>query len=213
MLGRLCWKSERTIQLRSEQLLGLPVLTLNIPEQARRPERVLKKGAELLRRHRVTHILVPPQFERWSILEHADLRPVDTRALRCALAPAWVQTVLQAKEITPEQAILCLKGEREEPDMERVARMLCPMVRNLIIDVPRGVLLAQRLRQEFGMPILPVGSGTADLTVIFDSGPRLFGVRFMLKNRELPKDCEILPLLSALWETGRVKREEIVIQV
>lgn len=212
MLGWIRWGKGRRIRLEQERILSLPLLTLYLPEREREKERKVRKGARLLAEHRVTRVLLPPEFEWWPVLYGQRLRPVDTRALRCALAPVWVHAVLKAKKIPPEQAILCLKGEREEVDMERVARMLCPFVRNLIIDVPRGGFLAQRLRQEFGMPILPVGSGAADLTVDFDSGPRLLGVRFMLKNEEMPNDCEALPLLSVLWETGRVKTEEIVIQ-
>lgn len=213
MLGRLSWRSERGIRLRTEQIFGLSVLTLELPEGTHRPERALKKGAELLRQHRVTHILTPPQFEKWAVLGYAGLRPVDTRALRCALAPAWIQTVLETKGISLEQAILCLKGEREEPDMERVARMLCPLVRNLIIDVPQEGFLAQHLRREFGMPVLPISSAVANLTLIFDSGPILPGIRLELKQKSVPKDCEMLPLISVLWENRRIKTEEIIIRV
>lgn len=213
MLGRLCRGKERTVQLRAELILGLPVLTLELPERARRPEWTLIKGAGLLRKQRVSHVLTPPDFEGWSVLEYAGLHPVNTRALRCALAPVWVQQVLKSKGIPLEQAILSLKGEREEPDMERVARMLCPLVRNLIIDVPQKGDLARNLRWEFGMPILPAGSGENSLTLAFDSGPILPGIQLELKKKELPKECERLPLLSVLWENGRVKMEEIIIQV
>lgn len=213
MLGRLCWSNERTIQLRTEQLLGLSVLTLRVPAQARRPERTLKKGAELLRRHRVTHVLTPSEFGAWSVLERAGLRPVETRMLRYMLAPAWVKAQMEQKNIPPEQAVLCLKGEKSEPALERLAWELCPLVRSLVFDIPGGDEAANRLRREMGLPVLPGDFTAVHLTLRLEDGPVLAGAEITLPGRELPPDCDRFLLIGALWENGRIKSEEIKLKL
>ena len=97
--------------------------------------------------------------------------------------------------------------------MERVARSLCPLVRNLIVDVPGEGKLAARLRQEFGLPVLAAQAARSDLTLHFAPGPVLEEAKYGLRGCLLPRDCEILPLLSALWESGRIKTEEITLQI
>lgn len=213
MLGRIIWGEDRKIRLENERLLGLPVLTLELPVGTRGQERRLNKGARLLVERRVTRVLTPPWFEGWPVLLKKGLRPVDTLALRCALAPAWAEAALKSRGIRPERAVVALAGMRESCDMERVAMALCPLVHNLIIDVPGGGALAARLRREYGLPVLPAQAVRADLTLRFDSGPVLEGAEFVLNQGELPRECEILPLLSALWENGRVKTEEITIRI
>ena len=213
MLGRIRWEEGRRMRLAQERLWELPVLTVYLPERGRGQPRRLEKAARALAERRVTRVLAPPDFPHWQALTRRGLQPVDTQALRCALTPAWVRAALAARGIAPEKAVLSLAGARESPDMERVAWALCPMVRNLIIDVPVGGGLAARLRREYGLPVLPVRSVQADLVLRFDPGPILAGAGYSLQGAELPRDCEILPLLAALWENGRVKTEEISVQI
>lgn len=213
MLGWLRWGESHTIKLSLEQLRGLPVLRMDLPRRSRRPERTVRRGAELLRRQRVTHVLVPSEFEWWPVLERTGLRKVDTRSLRCALAPEWVLLKLSELGVAPGEACLCLKGCREDVDMELAARRLCGVVRNLVIDVPGDSLLALRLRREFGVPVLPAASVNGHLTLEFDSGPVLSGIQVSLKKGGLPEDCDRLALIGALWENGRVKLNEIAIQL
>ena len=201
------------MRLGSERLLDLPLLTLFLPARTRGQEKRVRKGTRLLIEHRVTRALTPPDFPFWPLLLDLGLRPVDTQALRCALAPAWVQTALAAQGIQPQNAVLLLTGARESTDMARVAWQLCPLVRNLVIDVPGGDAIAARLRWEFGLPVLPARSARADLTLRFDAGPVLTGARYTLAGAALPPDCEALPLLSALWECGRIKTEQIMLQI
>ena len=212
MLGRVRWSEGRKLRIEMEQAMGLPVLMLEVPDRTRGRERRLNKGARLLTERRATRVLAPPRFEGWPVLLEQGLRPVDTQALRCALSPAWTRAALAAREIRPERAVLALSGERESCDMERVATELCPLVRNLVIDVPGGGTLAARLRREYGLPVLPARAVRPDLTLRFHSGPVLEGADFSLPGRSLPWDCEVLPLLSALWESGRIKTEEIIIR-
>lgn len=213
MLGWIRWTEERKTHFEQELILGLPLLVLYLPERIRNQERCVRKGARLLSAHRITRVLVPPQFIWWPILTQAGLRPVETNALRCMLVPSWAKAIMASVGLRPEQAIVRLSGDRETPDMALAAHQLCSMVRNLIIDVPGGENLAARMRKEYGLPILPARSVQANLTLRFASGPILEGVTFVVEGKDLPPDCEQLPLLSALWECGRVKTEDIKILV
>lgn len=213
MLGRIQWGSGRKIVLRTEQLLGLSVLTVELPQNSRKLKREITRGAELLRKNRVVRVLTPAEFPWWPILVCAGLRPVETRMLRCMLAPIWVAAQLKRRDIPRERAILCLKGERSEPALEQLSRELCPLVRSLVFDVPGGDEAASRLRREMGMPVLPSDFTEVDLTMRLDRGPVLAGAEITLQGRELPAGCDGVSLIGALWENGRIKSEEIALKL
>lgn len=213
MLGRICWGSGRKIESGVEQIYGLSVLTVRLPQPARRPERVVKKGAGLLRRSGVRRVLVPPDFSWWPEFVRFGLRPVETRMLRCMLAPRWVTAQLKRRDIPPERAVLCLKGEKSDPALEQLAWELCPLVRRLVFDIPGGNRAAGRLRREMGIPVLPGDFCEVNLTLRLEEGPVLAGAEITLPGRELPDDCDRLSLIGALWENGRIKTEEIVLKI
>ena len=211
MLGRIRWEDRRKLFLEEERLLDLPLLTLTLPDRERGSERRLNRGVRLLRQRRVTRVLTPAGFDGWPALYERGLRAVDTAPLRCALVPAWVRASLEVKGVRPENAVLCLHGNRESPEMARSALALCPLVRGLVIDAPGGALAA-RLQREFGLPILPARSARAHLALTFDPSPNLTG-KFTLQAARLPEGFDSLPLLAALWESGRVKTEDIQIEI
>lgn len=213
MLGWIRLGSERKLRVERQGLLGLSLLVLHLPERERGMARRAAKGARLLARNRVTRVLAPPDFPWWNELRSCGLRPVETRALRCALAPAWVEVSLAAGNVVPTRAVVCLRGERESPEMVCLARQLCVRVRNLTFDVPGRCEIGKSLRREFGLPVLPARNARPDLVLRFEDGPILEGARYALRGCELPENCESLPLLSALWENGRVKTEDIRIFV
>lgn len=213
MLGRIQWGSGRKAALRTEQIHGLSVLTVELPQRSRRWKREIRRGAELLRKNHVIRVLTPAQFPWWSILEQEGLRPVETRMLRCILAPVWVTAQLKRKNIPPEQAVLCLKGERSDPALAQLARELCPLVRSMVFDIPGGNGVAERLRREMGIPVLPGDFGDVHLTLQLDEGPVLAGAEITLSGRELPPDCDGVSLIGALWENGRIQPEEIALKV
>lgn len=213
MLGWIRWSGDKRLRLAREQVFGMALLALYLPERERGLERRVKKGARLLAEKRVTRVLTPPEFALWPSLLECGLRPVDTVGLRCALAVPWVLECLRTQGVAPERATVCLRGERETPDLVLTAFRLCPVVRNLAIDVPGGGVLAERMRGQFGLPVLPPGSVRADLTLRFDDGPLLERAALIWTNGSLPADCEALPLLGALWQCGRVRAEDIGISV
>ena len=213
MLGQIHWTQDRKVRMERERILGLPVLGLYLPLRRWETERKIRKGAQLLIRHGVTRVLTPPEFLWWPVLKEQGLRPVATGALRCALAPLWVEQMLGKKGVNGSRATVVLKGEREAPEMVWIARDLCSFVRNLAFDIPNAEGLGARLRKEYGLPILPVRVSREDVTLCFEDGPVLSGVEYALKHADIPPDCDVLPMLSALWESGRVKIEDILLKV
>ena len=212
MLGRIRRGSGRRVESAVEQIHALSVLTIGLPPLSRRPERALKKGIDLLCREGVKRVLTPSDFPWWSELVRSGLRPVETGLLRCALAPVWVEMQMKRRNIPRAEVVLRLKGERYDPMLEPLARALCPLVRRMVFDVPGGEVAANRLRRETGMPVLPVDFTETHLTLRLCDGPVLTGVEITLPGRKLPTDCDTAALISVLWETGRIKLEEIVLK-
>ena len=211
MLGWIRFEHRRRLRLEREDLLGLPVWALRLPEQAWGLERRLAKGARRLVSQGVTRVLVPPGFAWWNILEKCGLRPVDPGALRTALVPLWTGHVLAQMGIPPEQATVALTGPRETQAMVRAARALCPLVRSLVICVPGEGELAHQLRREFGIPVLPPRSARPHVAISFDPEAQLPGTAFTLADAPLPDGCEPMPLLCALWECGKLPLGRIAV--
>ncbi len=213
MLGQIKWGSVRKPKLEQGDICGLRVLTLVLPERIRSKDHAINRGLRLLTERRVTRVLVPKDWHSWALLGQNGLRTVDTGEFRCALTPAWVKVLLREKGIMPHTAVLLLQGERESVEMERVARLLCPMVRGVAIDVPGDSAIAGMLRKEFGLSVFPVHSEQMDLTVNFSPVPALFGVEFETTgDLKLPMDYDPVPILSVLWENHRIKMEDILLK-
>ena len=103
--------------------------------------------------------------------------------------------------------------------MVRAAEFLCPLVRELAVSARQGgEELSAWLRREYGMPVRPdgeeitaairfdetaPGGGGRELS-LYGRAPRLAGV--CPRAAALAEgDREDLPLLAALWETGRLE--------
>ena len=93
-----------------------------------------------------------------------------------------------------------------------------------MVDVPgEGEELAAWLREEYGAAVLRPGGAAPDVTLAFGPGgeergrvlrlygpaPGLAGLRPILEEGGLPPDLAPLPLLSLLWECGRLTEGQI----
>lgn len=213
MLGRIQWGEGRKFEMDEERLMGLPVQVLTLPLSARRRERVMRRSLSALSARGVNRVLLPPDWDLWELLRQCGLRRVETGAFRCALAPMWTNAVLRGKGISPERAVLVLSGERESVSMCHVARVLCPLVRNLVIDVPGDGELSKQLRRDFGLPVLSARGVRADARLAFEPDPVLRGCAIGIKMKDLlPMECDSLSLLCVLWENQRIKTEDIVLK-
>ena len=200
-------------------LYGMPVLrTAAEPEGLRRAGRTLRLGG-------TPHVLAPKGFERWSLLRSWGLSPVDpTPLLRAQCAPLAVEA-LRRQGVDPGGATVALRGLRADRDMERAAVRLCAQVRRLVISAPRGGKeMAQWLRWEFGVPILPEDEGAA-LALRFAPGSfssedralELYGLQPDLAGLSLSapeleeEDQDDLNLLTALWQGGKLGEGDLKI--
>ena len=227
MLGQLVFDGGRGGPRRA-LLYGLPVLRCQADPEGFWGERRLKRAGRSLCAGGAVRALVPAGFDRWPLLLKLGLRPVDPGAFLRAQAAPLAASLLERQGLAPDRATVALRGRRADGEMIRAALSLCPRVRRLTISAPQGgEELAAWLRREYGLPILPAdapaqaalllqpGTEPEDANpcpalTLFGPEPDLAGLRLSAPDLA-PTDREDLPLLSALWEGGRLGPEQLKI--
>lgn len=208
-----------------EERYGLPMLCSWADPSGWLGEHRLRRAGRSLRRGGALRTLAPEGFDRWELLEDFGLVRVATGPfLRSQSAPLALGA-LERRGAAPDRAVVALRGERADRELVRAAVQLCPKVRRLVIDAPRGGReLAVWLRQEFGMPILPAGEGgTVALSFakeaareqeetlhLYGANPSLDGPFIQLPDLA-EHDRNNLPLLAILWENRRLDPERLKI--
>ena len=215
------------VRLSRERLLGLPLLRAEVPGKSLTPRRV-RRTARALRKAGVVRVLAPEEFPLWNEVLAQGLRPVETGELCRALAVPVTLAALAGDGVPLRQASVTLQGDRVTRALRAAAMELCPQVRQLLVEVPAGGAELQReLSREFGLPVVEGGpERQTHLTLCFSpsgrvgrgriadlSGetPALAEYRFSLREGALPGDAAALPLLSALWASGRLERSDIAV--
>lgn len=227
MLGQLVFDGGRGGPRRA-LLYGLPVLRCQADPEGFWGERRLKRAGRSLCAGGAVRALVPAGFDRWPLLLKLGLRPVDPGAFLRAQAAPLAASLLERQGLAPDRATVALRGRRADGEMLRAALALCPRVRRLTISAPQGgEELAAWLRREYGLPVLPAdapaqaalllqpGTEPEDANpcpalTLFGPEPDLAGLRLSAPDLA-PTDWEDLPLLSALWEGGRLAPERLKI--
>lgn len=207
------------------RLYGLPVLRTEVDRSGFWGEHRLRRAARALRLGGALRVLTPQGFAGWPVLEAFGLRRVDPENFVRAQSVPLALEALARQGVAPDRATVALRGVRADREMARTAAELCAKVRRLVVDAPRGgEELAQWLRREFGVPILPAKE-VGQTALRFQEGcaaPEeatldLFGPRPGLGGLTLAapglagEDRENLPLLTVLWEGGRLAPEDIKI--
>lgn len=230
MLGQLILEDRGGGKAERAQLYGLTVLRARADPEGFWGQRRLRKAGRALRRGGVLRTLASPGFQQWELLETCGLVPVSPLAFLRAQGAPLALGALERQGLAPDRSAVTLRGERVDRELTRAAVELCPQVRHLVIDAPRGGReLAAWLRREFGIPILPAEE-PAPVSLGF--GPRgepegdreeegihlsLYGARPDLAGLSVAapslaqEDQGQLPLLAALWEEGRLPPEMIKI--
>ena len=219
MLGVLVWHEERNVVLERTDLLGMPVLRVSVSPDGRWAARRLGRAGRLLARQRVRRVLVPDGFDSWRELDRWGLCPVDPLPLYRAMADRMVLAELARSGVENERACVALRGDYVDADLERTARLLCPKVRTLIIQAAwGGERLTLELYRTFGAaprrevpPDAAVrfsGAGQPEELVLCGR-PNLLGLEPEAAGAALPEGAEPIPLLTALWQAGRLSLEEI----
>ena len=226
MLGRLEFVPGGRGRGGPEPLYDLEVVRVAADPTGWTGKRRMARAGRTLRRFGVLRTLLPRDFGRWEWLEREGFCPVDPSPFLRANAGNLAKAGLERRGVAPERATVSLSGLRADGGMFRAAAQLCPKVRRLVIDVPRGgEELAEQLRREFGIPVLPPGE-RADLELrfqregqgnspaaleLFGRTPSLGGLHLscpMLKE----EDQEALDLLTVLWERGKLDPAQVKIR-
>ena len=211
-----------------ERVLGLRCLRVSVPVrpglQDDRRKRRAEQGAAALYRAGVRRALTAEDFPDWPALEGQGLRSVDPEPFCQAIAVPLALAALRRAGILRVRATVALSGPRVSRPLFAAAARLCPQVRHLVVDVPgEGEELAAWLREEYGAAVLRPGGAAPDVTLAFGPGgeergtvlrlygpvPGLAGLRPILEEGGLPPDLAPLPLLSLLWECGRLTEGQI----
>lgn len=225
MIGQLVVTPGGRGRLEPGRLYGLSVLRGAVDPSGFWGERRLRRAGKGLRRGGVLRVLVPGDFDCWPALVPFGLRPVEVDAFVRKQSVPLTLELLERRGLAPDRATVALRGLRADRDMVRTAEQLCRRVRRLVVDAPRGgEELAAWLRREFGVPVLPPGEGCHAALRFHPDCPReegavleLYGPRPRLAGLTLsaPRlgegDREDLPLLSALWEGGKLGPDDIKI--
>lgn len=149
------------------RLYGLSVLRAEADPTGFWGERYLRRAGKGLRRGGALRVLVPGDFDLWPALAPLGLRPVEVDAFVRNQSATLALELLERRDVPPDRAVVALRGARADRDMARTAAALCQEVRSLVVDAPRGgEELANWLRREFGIPVLPPGGGLSRRSVL-----------------------------------------------
>lgn len=225
MIGQLILAPGGRGRTEPGRLYGLPVLRGTADPSGFWGERRLRRAARELRRGGALRVLTAPEFDLWPFLARSGLRPIDPEPLIRAQSVALALSALERQGLAPDRATIALRGRRADHEMARAAARLCARVRRLVVDAPQGgEELARWLRREYGVPVLPPGEAGQVALRFQEACPRveetsldLYGPAPQLAGLTLSapglaqEDRENLPLLTALWEGGRLAPEDIKI--
>ena len=214
MLGVLC-PGQGKLRAERVDILGLRVLWVNVPTGGVWEKRRAARAERLLIRQGIRRRLPVRTATEWKV----SLPPVEPRSLYRALAAELALAILKRNGIRPEESTVALVGDAVDGDMAAAARNLCPQVRTLLIRANYGGgRLAQLLYREFGAAA--VADGRADVRVRFSGAPQpgelvlcdrpqLLGLEPELPETVFPEQLEPLPLIAALWQSGRITVKEL----
>ena len=216
MLGMLCWQERGRVRLEKTWVAGMNVLCAHVKSGGKREAKRLSRAATLLHRAGVKRML-----------EHKDGRlclsgfsVVDALALYRAVADRLILAVLNVRGIPPERATVVLQGEYPDRELVAAGWLLCPRVRQVVVDTERGGAQAQRnLLRQFGVAVMPTCACQEVVTVRF-SGPsreedlnlcEAGEVDFLLDvpGLVLPETLVRTSTLCALWQAGLLDLSQV----
>ena len=200
------------------QVLGYPLAEVSLPngDLSRR----LKQGAKALSRRGIHRVVTAPGLTGREELKALGLEIVDPLPL--CMAKARDMALFLLKDVPLRERRVALRSDRAGGPVWELAHALCPETAALFLDVERGEAeLADSLRRRYGAAPRLIGQEPPQLTLEFSPGRRTEGRTLKLWGEPdlgglrlcppgpVPPDLEELPLLTLLWEAGRVRTDEI----
>lgn len=217
--SRRSWERFRRHLPAPMRLQGLHLLGVGVPPRG--GLRSLDRGAKALRKKGCARVLTAPELEcpeLPEILRRRGLVPVDPLPLCRAKAPELALALVE--ELPLRRRCVALRGENAQAAWPAAAA-LCPQVGMLLLDFDRGEEeLARRLRAVYGAAALDLCQGPPpQVSVEFAPRGEAAGTPLRLWGTPELAGCKLtrageehLPLLELLWETGRLRLEDIVVQ-
>jgi len=222
MFAYFDWKPEGRprILLRPETIGGVTFLLVEARGGERRLGRRMDRALAAVERSGVRRCVMP---ENWPASWRRDLLPVEEAGLRQAVFPRLLERFCRQRQLEPDKSAAMLSAPFMSRAVWEAADLLARRSRYLILSVAGGGALGVELLRRYG--VSPVTAGhRPSLEVCFDrpttSAPALLlgpdcsrqTVTYRLPPR-LEKDLagrEISPqLVSALWESGGIRSDEI----
>lgn len=213
MVGYLYPTQERKFRIRPEPVVVRTLLLLGVALPAGEITRRLDRGARALSRQGCSRVLTAPELDCRSlpeILNRWGLAPVDPLPLCRAKADELVMALVE--ELPFRRRCVALRGENASLAWP-AASALCPQVGTLLLDFHRGEEeLSRRLRSTYGAATLNLRLGPPP-QVSVEYSPcqetagrplRLWGRPGLAGLKLTAGGGESLPLLTLLWETGRL---------
>lgn len=213
------WERLRRHPPAQVRLEGLSLLGMGLPPGG--DFRSLDRGARALRKKGCARALTQPELrcpELPDILRRNGLNPIDPLPLCRAKAPELALTQVEALPL--RRRCVALRGENAGVAWAAAAA-LCPQVGTLLLDFDRGEeALAQRLRAVYGAAALGLRQGPPpQVSVEFaprspEAGRalRLWGAPNLAGCALSSGGVDDPPLLTLLWETGRLELRNITAQ-
>lgn len=210
------WKRPRVEPVK---LHGLTLLGAGLPPGEL--SRQLDRGAKALRKKGCARALTAPELdcsELPDILRRNGLTPIDPLPLCRTKAPELALTLVERLPL--RRRCVALRGGDAHTAWPAAAA-LCPQVGVLLLDFDRGEEeLSRRLREVYGAAALHLRQGSLP-QVSVEFAPRgeaagaplrLWGTPELAGCRLTAGEVDDLSLLELLWETGRLRLEDIVVR-
>ena len=225
MLGQIVYRTgERGRPVpEASKLHGLSVMRVALSPDGFWAERRLKQTGRLFSRRGCRRVLVPKGFDRWDILGRYGLRRVEPTAFLRAHTAKLILAALAREGMRAERCAVALRSDQVQRELVLAAEELCPRVRDICISAPMGGdNLCQRLRWEYGIAVRPdwdqvegavrlhaeTAAGGGVVLRLFSSELDLGGVS-VTASEISGEETEYLPLLAALWESGRLTSQKL----
>lgn len=204
-----------------DRLLGLSVWRLELDAEGMFARHRAIRGWRRLTALGVRRVLLPEDAFCKEQLKQAGLTPIEPVDLYAALAGPIALAALTGGGEEPSQAVVTLCAARADEPLVRAAHFLCPKVKRLSLCVQQGgERLCAQLYWQYGAAVELGGEG-AGLRVCFDGteDPRALDVRHPkerlpglllgVDGLDLPAEWPGDSVLTALWQSGYIRLEQI----
>lgn len=231
MVGWMRWGSLGRFTVTGDTCMigGCPLYRVSLSEKGKLLPLRLKLANQLYLEKNIRSVIVPEGFLHWESFPQC--RPFEPLETLQGLGGEYLLYRLAQWNLSASEAVVVLEGDRVTSSMERVAWILAPRVREVVLSVGKGgEQLQERLYQQFGMaPSSYRQRCTAQILFQKERGcsfsrlqrPPLLKILldslesddfrgFGIKNIIFPEGVSTLPFLGLLLQTERFLKKDVI---